>query len=143
MQSILAGRCIICNMLTNDSEEDDEEVEEASAKDEANRIMLCDGCNSEAHMSCLGLTDVPKGNWFCLTCETRRNEGKVSSLSAFENIDSYRSSDAETALIDLKAKNVNVSEVISVSFILKNIYFMSLYAYIRDLLCVNCVVLET
>ena len=31
-------------------------------------ILLCDGCNNEAHMACVGLSQVPAGDWFCSTC---------------------------------------------------------------------------
>lgn len=30
--------------------------------------MLCDDCPSSFHKSCLGLNDLPKGNWFCPSC---------------------------------------------------------------------------
>ncbi|XP_048136227.1 increased DNA methylation 1 isoform X2 [Rhodamnia argentea] len=31
-------------------------------------LILCDGCPSSFHKSCLGLKDVPDGNWFCPSC---------------------------------------------------------------------------
>lgn len=31
-------------------------------------LILCDGCPSSFHKSCLGLEDVPDGNWFCSSC---------------------------------------------------------------------------
>lgn len=30
--------------------------------------MLFDDCPSSFHKSCLGLNDLPKGNWFCPSC---------------------------------------------------------------------------
>ena len=31
-------------------------------------ILLCDGCDNEAHMACVGLAQVPTGDWFCASC---------------------------------------------------------------------------
>lgn len=45
---ITQGRCIVCNGSTF---EDD-------AEDVADEILLCDGCNAEAHLKCLNLTAV-------------------------------------------------------------------------------------
>ena len=33
-----------------------------------NMIVLCDGCPCGAHVKCLGLRTVPKGDWFCRAC---------------------------------------------------------------------------
>lgn len=35
-------------------------------KDEADCLMVCDGCESQyCHTFCIGLTALPKGEWFC------------------------------------------------------------------------------
>ncbi|KAJ4959687.1 hypothetical protein NE237_019597 [Protea cynaroides] len=31
-------------------------------------LLLCDGCPSVFHLSCVGLMDLPEGNWFCPSC---------------------------------------------------------------------------
>ena len=31
-------------------------------------VLLCDGCANEAHVACVGLTQVPTGDWFCASC---------------------------------------------------------------------------
>ena len=36
-----------------------------------NMIILCDGCPCGAHVKCLGLKTVPKGDWFCKACRHR------------------------------------------------------------------------
>lgn len=33
-------------------------------------ILLCDGCNGTHHVECVGLTQVPAGDWFCVACQT-------------------------------------------------------------------------
>ena len=35
---------------------------------DAELILLCDGCDNEAHLACVGLTQVPAGDWFCSSC---------------------------------------------------------------------------
>ncbi|KAL0750693.1 hypothetical protein Bca101_032696 [Brassica carinata] len=32
------------------------------------KLILCDGCPSAFHATCLGLEDVPDGDWFCASC---------------------------------------------------------------------------
>ncbi|KAL9283903.1 putative histone acetyltransferase chromatin regulator PHD family [Arabidopsis thaliana] len=32
------------------------------------KLILCDGCPSAFHANCLGLEDVPDGDWFCQSC---------------------------------------------------------------------------
>ncbi|XP_024012134.1 uncharacterized protein LOC18016545 isoform X2 [Eutrema salsugineum] len=32
------------------------------------KLILCDGCPSSFHANCLGLEDVPDGDWFCASC---------------------------------------------------------------------------
>ena len=31
-------------------------------------VLLCDGCENEAHLACVGLSHVPEGKWFCSSC---------------------------------------------------------------------------
>ena len=31
-------------------------------------VLLCDGCDNEAHLACVGLSHVPEGEWFCSSC---------------------------------------------------------------------------
>jgi SWI/SNF-related matrix-associated actin-dependent regulator of chromatin subfamily A member 5 len=35
---------------------------------EGDLIVMCDGCDEQAHLSCYGLTEVPEGDWFCQGC---------------------------------------------------------------------------
>ena len=34
-------------------------------------VLLCDGCENEAHLACVGLSHVPDGEWFCSSCRPR------------------------------------------------------------------------
>ena len=34
-------------------------------------VLLCDGCENEAHLACVGLSHVPVGEWFCPSCLSR------------------------------------------------------------------------
>ena len=34
-------------------------------------VLLCDGCDNEAHLACVGLSHVPEGEWFCSSCRGR------------------------------------------------------------------------
>ena len=40
--------------------------------EEGNELLLCDGCNVGVHRGCLGLVDVPEGEWFCESCQRTR-----------------------------------------------------------------------
>ena len=37
-------------------------------------VLLCDGCENEAHLACAGLSHVPEGEWFCSSCHPRGHD---------------------------------------------------------------------
>ena len=39
-------------------------------------ILLCDGCDNEAHLACVGLSQVPAGDWFCSSCRPRHRRSR-------------------------------------------------------------------
>ena len=42
-------------------------------------VLLCDGCENEAHLACVGLRHVPDGDWFCSSCRPRgHNQTKAT-----------------------------------------------------------------
>ena len=43
--------------------------------EEGDEIILCDGCNTEAHIRCLSMTSVPSTEWHCAVC-TERNAAR-------------------------------------------------------------------
>ncbi|KAJ7966530.1 increased DNA methylation 1-like [Quillaja saponaria] len=45
-------------------------------------LILCDGCPSSFHETCIGLEDVPDGDWFCPSCCCKIcNQGKIKEQS--------------------------------------------------------------
>ena len=56
-------------------EEDDEEEQPCPIcgdDDNEDRLLQCDGCDAYYHTYCMGLDDVPSGDFFCEECETQR-----------------------------------------------------------------------
>eukprot|EP00933_Yihiella_yeosuensis_P038131 TRINITY_DN3208_c0_g2_i1.p1 TRINITY_DN3208_c0_g2~~TRINITY_DN3208_c0_g2_i1.p1 ORF type:complete len:349 (-),score=68.74 TRINITY_DN3208_c0_g2_i1:135-1181(-) len=55
--------------------EDVQVCEHCKEVGDESRLLLCDGmngtCNAPYHIECVGLTDVPKGSWFCPDCVER------------------------------------------------------------------------
>ena len=49
-----AGSCAVCLATT--------------ISDAANEVLLCDGCDSEVHLRCAGVHEVPEGDWYCVHC---------------------------------------------------------------------------
>lgn len=92
-QSVIEGRCLVCKESTFEEDCDGKQV------------LLCDGCNAEVHIPCIGLTSVPKGSWFCDHCKERMShqfegEGYVSQL---KDIQSLCSKEEEQRLITEEA----------------------------------------
>ncbi|KAJ5811459.1 hypothetical protein N7474_007760 [Penicillium riverlandense] len=45
-------------------------------------LLLCDGCDAPSHVYCLGLDQIPAGNWYCQLCESQRALGPAPEVSA-------------------------------------------------------------
>ena len=84
------GRCVICKGSTF---EDDMPSEE--------EVVLCDGCNGEAHLRCLQLAEVPKEAWHCNACAERIANRESSLASAFSDVEKLRNRAAEDQIIDM------------------------------------------
>lgn len=65
-----------------EEEEDDEVCTICSRPDskKGNEILFCDDCDAGYHQRCVGLTNIPKGDWTCPTC----SKEKITSLSTQE-----------------------------------------------------------
>jgi hypothetical protein len=59
--SILNSYCYLCSL------DNDESV-----------LLLCDSCDSAAHTYCLGLRDIPQGDWHCNNCRKEQKEQEIS-----------------------------------------------------------------
>ena len=86
----IAGICMICKGSTyeDDLNEDDD-------------VMLCDGCNGEAHMKCLGLTEIPDSDWHCSYCLNKlqnQTNPEEKDDSTFNDLSEYRSVEIEDEL---------------------------------------------
>lgn len=51
VEEIESEECIDCGIESNPAE-----------------MLMCDGCDAPHHIACVGLTCVPKGDWFCIKC---------------------------------------------------------------------------
>ena len=72
--------------------------------DEGDDIILCDGCNAEAHLRCLHMTAVPSTEWHCSVCadrialrEARLGQGCQSLL---KDLESHRDKEQEEELLN-------------------------------------------
>lgn len=96
-QVAVEGRCMLCNGST--FEEDMLEGDSEEIKIE-NQVILCDGCNGEAHLGCLNLTAVPSSAWFCSPCSVRQSRReKVNENSHLENFENARHKEEEDKII--------------------------------------------
>ena len=59
--------------------EDETYCYKCSTNTDPQTILLCDGCDAEAHITCLGLSSVPSGDWFCERCEVLKAAAKETS----------------------------------------------------------------
>jgi len=62
---------------------DDTVCEECKLGDNAEQLMLCDGCDDGYHSYCVKLKEVPKGDWFCSKCLAKQQveqEGEKPAL---------------------------------------------------------------
>lgn len=57
-------------------------------------LLSCDGCGTEYHTYCVDLDDIPRGHWFCDSCDAQRAIESVNTTRASRR--SHRSSDRRT-----------------------------------------------
>ncbi len=86
---VTEGRCCVC--MGSTYAEDCEE--------EGDDVILCDGCNAEAHIRCLGYEAVPSTEWHCTACSERVAAREARAGHGFKDVDSYRDTAAEEDLI--------------------------------------------
>eukprot|EP01035_Chromulina_nebulosa_P019311 gene19311-25173_t len=105
-QRIIEGRCIICKGTTFESDGNDENDENGEEKED--EIILCDGCDAEAHLRCLNLNEVPNRDWHCPSCAERIAKRESKQDCYVGNIEDHKRKDLEEDLIE-KAINAKAS----------------------------------
>jgi PHD-finger len=85
---VTEGRCSVCMGSTF---EDD--------LPEGDEVILCDGCNAEAHIRCLNMSSVPSSEWHCSACAERMAAREARVKHSFGDVESHRSREAEDALV--------------------------------------------
>jgi hypothetical protein len=101
-QEFVEGCCIVCNGSTITNDQDDDENNNAESGEELQeKAILCDGCNCEAHLRCLGLQSVPYSSWFCTQCSLRQSlrEKKQDGSHLLEILDNRRDKENEEELV--------------------------------------------
>ncbi len=102
---IFDGRCSICKSSTfpEDQESDESEDEDDDLKKKIrHEVILCDACNAESHLRCLGLVNVPSGDFFCDDCKSRRKNRAPNGDMEFDSIKQYRDASMEENLCNRK-----------------------------------------
>ena len=46
------------------------------AGDNENNLLLCDGCPRAMHTTCIGMSCIPAGDWFCMSCQKKGSQKK-------------------------------------------------------------------
>jgi hypothetical protein len=88
---VTEGRCTVC--MGSTYEEDCEDGDD---------IILCDGCNAEAHLKCLNMTAVPNTEWHCILCQDRlvAREARTGQHFGVKNLDGHRDREQEEDLVN-------------------------------------------
>ena len=75
--------------------------------DDAASMLLCDGCESEWHMACVGLAEVPTDAWFCRGCAVSsavaREEQRASSPAGAPAVVGGPSAEASAGALPARA----------------------------------------
>ena len=58
----------------------DENFLSLSEKQREHLLLICDSCGGSFHMNCIGLNEVPRGEWSCLLCEFNARNASSPSL---------------------------------------------------------------
>lgn len=55
-------------------EEDDNPCFVCGSNHEVDKQVLCDACDKAHHLECVGLDEVPEGEWFCPACVENKDQ---------------------------------------------------------------------
>lgn len=56
-------------------------------------LICCDGCSNVLHKSCIGVTTLPDGDWFCEECVLKSKENQLASSSQTQSFDNSTADD--------------------------------------------------
>lgn len=56
-------------------------------------VLCCDGCANVVHPACVGLDEVPDGDWFCNECVVRRRKEQLSGSTNIDATESLKPSE--------------------------------------------------
>ncbi len=94
-----------------DKDKDKETLEKEKEKKKYHEVILCDGCNSEAHLRCLGLANVPQGDFYCKDCKSREETRKPIGDDMFiGNLDNHRDTKLEEVLCNKRIDKVAAAD---------------------------------
>lgn len=91
--------CLKCRQVGNEAE-----------------LLLCDGaledepCTAAYHTTCLGIQDVPTGEWFCPACEARRRGQPPPAWLAERQVEEVEARDREVPEKDDKDSDFDLEE---------------------------------
>ncbi|KAL9122604.1 MAG: hypothetical protein Q9187_000836 [Circinaria calcarea] len=95
------------SMIIEELEEDFNPCPECGEDDNEDVLLICDGCKAYYHTYCMGLDEVPMGNWFCRDCETQRAIESVRPLQLRSH--SHNSSRRRTRGQQIQARDRNLA----------------------------------
>eukprot|EP00605_Chrysophyceae_sp_TOSAG23-4_P000427 GSChrysophyteH1.ASY1.ANO1.484.1 assembled CDS len=111
IHKIFDGRCVVCKSSTfPEDQQNNSDDEDDSPKKRKNEVILCDACNSEAHLRCLGLNSVPSGDFFCDDCKMRKAGHTHNPDLDITGIRQLRDATMEEDLVNRKIDKVAASE---------------------------------
>jgi len=71
--------------------------------------LLCDGCDSQHHIKCVGLKEVPEGEWFCGPC-IRKRQSKNEKESDKKRKRDEMETEKQRKKVDRDAKRLQMDE---------------------------------
>ena len=84
--------------------------EKREQRKKKHEVILCDGCNAESHLRCLGLNNVPAGDYYCKECSLRYQARPTSDDLPVDDLDQYRDNKIEEEFHNRKIDRLAAQE---------------------------------